>query len=273
MTPEIQALIDRARGGGVPHYGGLLGTDSGPLSEDELFQLAQALGLSMDRNFFHKEGEANGLQKIRGAVAQQGGWDAVLSKVNTDAANKKINEQLGQKPPEINLGVTPQDQALVAQSIGAAGDIARRELEATLPTILGQASAQAGASGLTGGSAEGASRGLAGAQAIRSVADLLSQQSARGGEALLNLPLSRAQLQLQGQGQDISRILGFGQLQLGQGSMELERMKLAQQGQQRNQDLWGQIVGSVARGAVGYATGGPVGAAAGVAGVPIPGKR
>ena len=114
-------------------------------------------------------------------------------------------------------GPTEQDRQLVEQSIGASADIARRELERTLAELQGQLGEQLSSRGIQGSSIEAVQRGQLGARGLDQIANLLSQESAQGGQALMNLPFQRAQTQLGANQTLLQRLTGTGGLgaQLG----------------------------------------------------------
>ena len=114
-------------------------------------------------------------------------------------------------------GPTGADQALVEQSIGASADIARRELERTLEQLQSQLGEQLASRGIQGSSIEAVQRGQLGSRGLDQIANLLSQESAQGGQALLNLPFQRAQTQLGANQTLLQRLTGTGGLgaQLG----------------------------------------------------------
>lgn len=214
------------------------------LSEDALTQIAQAFGYKdLDRNKFHDLGAKSGQMALSGRIQRDfGSLDQALNTARSqDAAAKQP------APPTMpDLGVTPQDRALVEQSIGAAGDIARRELERQMPQLLDQASASAGARGISGGSGEVASRAIVGAEAQRSLADMLSRESIAGGQALLQLPFQRAGVEL-GFNEQLfnqfiqSSTLDFQRQAFGD-TMALEREKQRYQRQQAKWNVLGNII-------------------------------
>ena len=156
---------------------------------------------------------------------------------------------------------TEQQQQLVQQSIGAAGDIARRELEASLPGLFAQASGGAAARGISGSSQEAFSRAHIGGQAVRSLENLFSREQAAGGQALLQLPFQQAQTQLNAQQLLFNQLVGATlPLRQIQGQEQLGRRQIA--AQQDQGSILDSLLGAAGT-AVGGAVGGPVGAAIG----------
>ena len=106
------------------------------------------------------------------------------------------------------LGPTGQDRQLVRESIGAAGDIARRELQ-----TLG-AEGQAGldetlaARGIQGSSIESVDRSILSRNLQNQLATLIDKQRIEGSQQLLNLPFQRAQTTLGANQALFNRITG-----------------------------------------------------------------
>ena len=96
----------------------------------------------------------------------------------------------------LGAGPTAADRDLVEQSIGASSDIARRELERSMKQIMAQLSEELAARGIQGSSIESMMAGQVGSQGFQSIANLLSQKQAEGGQALMNLPFQRANVEL-----------------------------------------------------------------------------
>lgn len=165
-----------------------------------------------------------------------------------------LNEELR----NLRLEITPQDRELIEQSIGASADIARRELDATLPQILARINANVGARGFAPGSSiEAANRSIAGGEAIRSIADLLSREQQQGAQALLQMPFLRHEAQMSQNRQLFDQILGAirprleTQMQLQQREIDTNLEK-----RQQNMDLIKGGVKTAARIGAGYLTGG-----------------
>lgn len=153
-----------------------------------------------------------------------------------------------------NIGPNAQDQALVQQSIGASGDMARRQLEQFLAEAMPQVSSDAAARGLSGSSIEAANRAITMRGASQQFADLMSQQQQQGAQALMQLPFQRAQTQM-----GANQLL-FQQLMGAVTPVTNTRM---QQMQKRPKPNYGQAIGQVIGMGVGAMAGGPAGAAVG----------
>jgi len=155
---------------------------------------------------------------------------------------ERAAEQIGDLGPlargEVG-GPTAQDQELVAGTIGAASDIARRELAASLPLLLDQSRGSSGARGVSMSSSAAASDAIVGAQATRSLENLLSQQQIQGGQALMQLPFQRANVQLNANqllyGGVLGSATGLSNLELGQRQLDIQQQQVDQQGNVINQ--------------------------------------
>ena len=125
----------------------------------------------------------------------------------------KLAQQAGGSLSDFSGGVgvpNAQDQQLVDQSIGASGDMARRQLERTIQQLMAQMSESLGARGIQNSSIEAVGAGQIGSQGLQSIADSLSQQQMQGGQALMNLPFQRGQLELEQNAQLLQRLAGLG---------------------------------------------------------------
>ncbi len=93
-------------------------------------------------------------------------------------------------------GPSEQDYQLVQQSIGRSGEMAQRELERVLGPMMAQLGEGTTARGVPGSSMEQLSKILGGREISGRVADLMSGAQQQGGQALLNLPFQRGEMQL-----------------------------------------------------------------------------
>jgi hypothetical protein len=93
-------------------------------------------------------------------------------------------------------GPTEQDTNLVQQSIGRSGEMAQRELERILGPLMAQISEGSTGRGVQGSSMEQLSRILGQREISGRVADLIGNAQQQGGQALLNLPFQRGEMQL-----------------------------------------------------------------------------
>ena len=129
MDPkQLQAAIQQALGS----------RQMSELTPDELKNLAQQLvpqWAGKDPTFLRQQfAQALGSPQAAQNIAQ--------------ATPQQVQPTAGARPADPtmpDLNPTDQDRKLVEQSIGAAGDIARRQLEATLPQIMDRTTARAGA--------------------------------------------------------------------------------------------------------------------------------
>ncbi len=153
-----------------------------------------------------------------------------------------------------NIGPNAQDQALVQQSIGASGDIVRRQMQQFLSEAMPQVASDAAARGLSGSSMEAANRAITMRGVSNQFADLMSQQQQQGAQALMQLPFQRAQTQM-----GANQLL-FQQLMGAVTPVTNTRM---QQLQKRVKPNYGQAIGQAVGMGVGALAGGPAGAAAG----------
>jgi hypothetical protein len=134
-------------------------------------------------------------QETTKTISSASGNEAAMNELFTMLA-QQAGGQLGNLGPEMLGGPTAADRDLVAGSIGASTDIAKRELEVAMQQIMAQLSEQLASRGIQGSSIESMMAGQVGSQGLRSIADLVSQQQAQGGQALLNLPFQRAQTEI-----------------------------------------------------------------------------
>lgn len=119
-------------------------------------------------------------------------------------------------------GLVPSeaDQRLVEESIGAASDIGRRELDEFLRGRQLQFDEVASARGIQGSSIEAVQRGQIEKEGVRQFADMLSRQTQQGSQALMQLPFQRTQAQLGANQQLLQAILGGGGTGLQAGLQE-----------------------------------------------------
>lgn len=199
---------------------------------------------------------------LRQQFAMALGNDQAASNI-AQATPQQVTPTAGNRPADPtmpDLSPTESDRRLVEQTIGASGDIARRQLEATLPTIMDRVTARAGAQGIVGGSGEVASRALAGAEATRSFADMLSGQQAQGAQALMQLPFQRAGMNMDFNNSLWNRYIQSATLDFQKQShvddMALQREQMRYQQQQQRNSALGGLLGLVGRGVGAYATGG-----------------
>jgi hypothetical protein len=110
------------------------------------------------------------------------------------------------------LGPSGQDQELVSQSITRAAEMARRALQGQLQLGGANLDEELAARGIQGSSIEGFRRAGLEAGAFNQILNVTEGAAQRGGEALLNLPFQRANVQLNANQALFNRILGAGGL-------------------------------------------------------------
>ena len=130
-------------------------------------------------------------KSIRSATGNEAALNALFTQIAQEAG-----ANLGSLGQNMLGGPTAADRDLVEQSIGASGDIARRELERSMEQIMSQVSEQLAARGIAGSSIESMMAGQVGSQGLQSIENLMSREQAQGGQALLNLPFQRAQTEI-----------------------------------------------------------------------------
>ena len=194
---------------------------------------------------------------------------------NTNALLKVLREggnNLNDVLRSIKAGVTQEDIDLVGQTAQAGGDIARRNMQASLPMILDQISGGDFARGLGGSSIAAANRSIAGAQAVRSMENIGSQQQQFASGNLLGQANQRANFQMGQNRQLFNQLVGTVMPQLGF-EQELQRRR---EGEANKPGFFEKYMGPIAQlggAAIGLAVGGPPGAAAGYqAGSAVSGK-
>ncbi len=122
-------------------------------------------------------------------------------------------EQLGG-----GLGITQQDRDLAAESLGATGDITRRQLEDFIRGANLNLDEQLSSRGIQGSSIESVQRGVIGREGVRQFANIASQERGQQAQLLSQLPFQRNQALLQNLG--LGQFIGqFGlQERLAQGT-------------------------------------------------------
>lgn len=110
------------------------------------------------------------------------------------------------------LGPSGQDQELVSQSITRAAEMARRALQGQLQLGGANLDEELAARQVQGSSIEGFRRAGLEAGAFNQILNVTEGAAQRGGEALLNLPFQRANVQLNANQALFNRILGAGGL-------------------------------------------------------------
>ncbi len=112
------------------------------------------------------------------------------------------------------LGPTGADQELVSKSIGAARDMAARNAEFTTAEQQAQLGETLASKGIQGSSIESVQRALLQRDAQRQIGNNVDQATIEGGQALLNLPGQRAQIQLTANQELMNRLSGAGGVSL-----------------------------------------------------------
>ena len=190
-------------------------------------------------------------RKVQTQTPQQAGSAEEPVTLGTDT--EQLRDQIGDLSDlaEGRVGVQQDDLDIVAGTIGAAGDIARRELEASLPILLDQTEAEAASRGLIGSSAAAANKAIVRAQGVRSLENLLSQQQQQAGGALLSLPFQRANVQLNANQLLFGQLLGTNQ-QILSDIAQQQNFKLQKEANKGNflGDLF-STAGQIAAGPVG----------------------
>jgi hypothetical protein len=146
---------------------------------------------------------------VPGAGAQETGLADLLTRLATGGMG-----QLGDlsKLAAGEVGSpTGADQALVNASIERARQMAQREMESYSGELGAQLSEQMAARGMEGSSSEVVARGLMGKNMQNQLAQALLAAQQQGGEALMNLPFQRAQVQLNANQALFNRIVGGAQ--------------------------------------------------------------
>jgi len=105
-------------------------------------------------------------------------------------------------------GPTGADRALVGETIGAARDMAQRELRTSGALQRAQLGEQLTARGMGGASSESVQRMLQSLGESNQIAQAISQAQSQGAQALMNLPFQRAQTQLSANQALFNRISG-----------------------------------------------------------------
>lgn len=105
---------------------------------------------------------------------------------------------------------TPEDLSLIESTIGHTRDIAKRDIMAALPELQAQLQESLASRGVEGSTIEAVNQGILRRDALRQVADAISQSSIAGGQAALNLPFQRAATQLSANQQLFNQITGAG---------------------------------------------------------------
>lgn len=105
-------------------------------------------------------------------------------------------------------GPSAQDYDLVQQTIGRSGEMAQRELQRMLGPLMAQLSEGTTQRNVPGSSLEQLSKILGGREIAEQGANILSGAQMQGGQALMNLPFQRAELQLGANQQLFQQLIG-----------------------------------------------------------------
>jgi len=127
-----------------------------------------------------------------------GSQENAIMRLLMQMANKASGEMgnLGELAKGNVGGPTQSDLELIQQSIGRSGDMARRELERALGPMMAQMNETNTARGIKGSSMEMLNQILGGRDLQGLIADMMTQSQQQGGEALMNLPFKRGEMQL-----------------------------------------------------------------------------
>lgn len=182
--------------------------------------------------------ETTTTSSIPGRGQQEQSILQLLSQLTGDASGQLGNLQGLAEGDLSALGPSGQDQALIAQSIQRAADMARRTLQGQLQLGGANLDEELAARGIQGSSIEGFRRAGLEANAFGQIANVTDQARQEGGRALMQLPFQRAAVQLNANQTLFNRILGAGGLvsqtglqeRLASGTQTTETPFSAQQG-------------------------------------------
>lgn len=137
------------------------------------------------------------------------------------------------------LGPTGADRELVGNSIGAARDMAARSLEFTGAEQQAQLGETLAGKGIQGSSIEAVQRAIMQRGMQNEIANNVDRATQEGGQALLNLPGQRAQVQLGANAELMNRLSGAGGLSLN--SMLQERLAQVKSTNKTTGASWGEL--------------------------------
>lgn len=143
------------------------------------------------------------------------------------------------------LGPTGADRDIVARSIGAARDIAARNMETTTAEQQAQLGEVLGQRGIQGSSIESVQRAILQRDAQRAIMNNVDTAAQEGGQALLALPTQRAGIQIGANAELMNRLTGAGGLSLN--AMLQERLAQSKQTTKEKGASWGEL-GSILQG-------------------------
>ncbi|KPK44900.1 MAG: hypothetical protein AMJ65_01640 [Phycisphaerae bacterium SG8_4] len=106
------------------------------------------------------------------------------------------------------LEASPEDRALIEQSVQASREIAERAAREQYADLASQVEAGALERGIEGSSIEAVNRAVMGRELQRQLADITARTQQQTSEQLLSLPFQRAGMQLSANQQLLNQLLG-----------------------------------------------------------------
>lgn len=117
-------------------------------------------------------------------------------------------------------GPTAADQALVDKSFGYTAEAARGQIDQEMARMMSQLDEEMRARGLQGSSIESVGRGQVASAGVNRMAELMAQLQNQQGNALMQLPFQRGQMQIGANTALFNQIAGMGSPLLSSGLQE-----------------------------------------------------